>query len=95
MCLYSALSTSGEDSKRSSDNLSLFALLSSISGPLLGLYLSAAIAAHIQICQSTCQVQFYLNEVPSFCLHGSTVRDVYKAFKDLQKHKMAEHKQYL
>ena len=27
VCLYSALSTSGEDSKRSSDNLSLFALL--------------------------------------------------------------------
>ena len=38
VCLYSALSTSGEDSKRSSDNL-YFALLSSISGPILGLYL--------------------------------------------------------
>ena len=55
MCAYIALlSTSEKDSKRPSDNPFSFALFSSISGPLLGLYLSAAIAAHIQIRQSTC-----------------------------------------
>ena len=78
LCVYIALyRLLGKTLKCFSDNLFLFALFSSISGPLLGLYLLAAIAVHIQNARAhACQVLFYLNEAPPFCLHGSTVRDL-------------------
>ena len=49
--------------------LSHLLTVSSISGPRLGLYLSAAIAAHIQICQSTCHTGplIFLESEPVMC----------------------------